>query len=83
MDATPRPLPTPRSVPLPGGRTGSFYTREQVTALYGCSHAELGRLLRDKIAPMPIRVDNTTLWYQDEVSASAEKVKHVLERRRK
>lgn len=68
---------------LPLGGSGSFFTREQLTQAYHCNHAELGRLLRDKIAPLPIRVDGTIYWFADEVSASVFNVTKVIERRRK
>jgi hypothetical protein len=79
----PTPGPTPRTVQLPLGGSGSFFTREQLTQAYRCNHAELGRLLRDKIAPLPIRIDGTIYWFADEVAASTPHVTKVLERRRK
>lgn len=79
----PASVPTPRTVQLPLGGSGSFYSREQLTQVYHCSHAELGRLLRDKIAPLPIRIDGTIFWFADEVVDSASRVAKVIERRRK
>jgi len=75
--------PTPRVVQLPLGGAGSFFTREQLTQAFQCSHAELGRLLRDKIAPLPIRIDGTIYWFTDEVDAAITRVEKVLERRRR
>jgi predicted DNA-binding transcriptional regulator AlpA len=40
--------------------------RDHLIALLGCSHFELGRLLREKIAPLPVRLDGLILWYEDE-----------------
>ena len=68
---------------LPLGGSGSFFTREQLTQVYQCSHAELGRLLRDKIAPLPIRIDGTIYWFADEVTQSVAHVTKVITRRRK
>lgn len=82
-EAAPAASPTPRVVQLPLGGSGSFFTREQLTQAYRCNHAELGRLLRDKIAPLPIRVDGTIYWFADEVTASVPHVTKVIERRRK
>lgn len=77
------PGPAPRTVQLPLGGSGSFFTREQLTQVYQCSHAELGRLLRDKIAPLPIRIDGTIYWFADEVTMSVPHVTKVIARRRK
>lgn len=57
--------------------------RENLAKFYGCSHGELGRLLREKKCPLPVRMDGNILWYLDEVEASVDKVKALLERRRK
>lgn len=75
--------PAPRTVQLPFGGSVSCFTREQLTQLYQCSHAELGRLLRDKIAPLPVRVDGAIYWFADEVSAVLSKVAKAIERRRR
>ncbi len=40
--------------------------RDHLIGLLGCSHFELGRLLREKIAPLPVRLDGLILWYEDE-----------------
>lgn len=79
----PPAAPRPRSVSLPVSGVGSFYTREQLTAIYGCSHADLGRLLRDRLAPMPIRIEGAIYWFEDEVAESRPGVTRVLERRRR
>lgn len=77
------PGPTPRVVQLLLGATAQCLTREQLTQAYQCSHAELGRLLRDKIAPLPIRIDGTIYWFADEVVSSVSHVTKVIERRRR
>lgn len=79
----PAASPTPRTVQLPLGGSATCYTREQLTQAYQCSHAELGRLLRDKIAPLPIRIDGTIYWFADEVVSSMPHVTKVIERRRR
>lgn len=58
-------------------------TREQLATRYNCSHAELGRLLRGRRIPLPVRIDGATLWYSDEVEAAAADAKSLLDRRRK
>jgi hypothetical protein len=74
------PSPTPRSVTLPMGAAALMYTRENLTALYQCSHGELGRLLARKMAPLPIRYDGMILWYVDECLAKQSEVMRTLER---
>lgn len=64
-----RPMPT-------------VYRDHLVTAL-ACSHFELGRLLREKIAPLPVRLDGTILWYEDEIASAAERCKKALDYWRK
>lgn len=44
-----------------------MYTRENLVYLFRCSHGELGRLLRAKLAPLPVRIDGQILWFVDEV----------------
>jgi hypothetical protein len=82
-EAAPAATPTPRTVQLPLGGSATCYTREQLTQIFQCSHAELGRLLRDKIAPLPIRIDGTIYWFADEVASSVSHVTKVIARRRK
>jgi hypothetical protein len=43
----------------------AYYTRENLTVLFKCSHGELGRLLSRKMAPLPVRIDGQILWYID------------------
>lgn len=62
-----RPAPDPRKVPLPYGGVALMYTRENLVYLFRCSHGELGRLLRAKLAPLPVRIDGQILWFVDEV----------------
>jgi hypothetical protein len=72
--------PTPRTVFLPMGGKAAMFTREHVTILYKCGHTELGRLLKNHMAPMPIRVDGLICWYQDEVMNAVPQVMRTLER---
>jgi predicted DNA-binding transcriptional regulator AlpA len=58
-------------------------TREQVASRYACSHAELGRLLRERRAPLPVRIEGAILWYHDEIETAATAVQNILTRRRK
>jgi hypothetical protein len=57
-----------------------MFTRENLTALFKCSHGELGRLLARKMAPLPVRIDGTILWYADEVASASSTVLRTLER---
>lgn len=77
------PLPAPRVTSLPLGGEASVYTRDNLTRVYACDHAELGRLLRDKIAPLPIRVDGNVFWFADEIANSIPDVQRVLDRQRR
>jgi hypothetical protein len=78
-----RTAPPPRRVPLPLGGQALMYSREQLVALYRCSHGELGRMLRAKMAPLPIRIDGQILWYVDEVLGTQAQVERTLGRWRK
>lgn len=64
--------------------TKPILTRDQVANLYQCSHAELGRLLREKAAPLPVRVEGAVLWYEDECMhpPRIENITKLLARRR-
>lgn len=55
-------------------------TRDQVAAAYKATHPELGKLLQLKIAPLPVRVERTALWYADEVEAAHGAVEKYLAR---
>lgn len=57
--------------------------QHQVTLRFGCSHTELTRLLREKRAPLPVRLDGAIRWYEDEVMAAVSAVKNIVARRRK
>jgi hypothetical protein len=82
--AVPQPQPPPpKRVPLPLGGLALMYTREQLAITYRCSHGELGRMLRAKLAPLPIRIDGQILWYVDEVLATQALVERTLGRWRK
>lgn len=77
------PAQLPRRVLLPSGQAAEFFTREQMTAVYHCSHGELGRLLARKMAPLPIRVDGTILWFVDEALSAGAQIARTLDRWRK
>jgi hypothetical protein len=57
-------------------------TRDQVTALLHCTHTELGQLLREKRAPLPVRVAGVALWFEDEVTHFKEGAAKILAKRR-
>ena len=79
-DQTTAPAPvTASSPPTPQG-AATMYTRENLTALFKCSHGELGRLLSRKMAPLPVRIDGVILWYVDEVQNAHAQVMRTLER---
>lgn len=78
-----RPPPDPRKIPLPCGGHALMYTRENLVYLYQCSHGDLGRLLRARLAPLPIRVDGQILWFVDEALSSAATVTRTVLRWRK
>ena len=80
MSETQTTIPVPRTVPLPAREPAAMYTRENLTALFKCSHGELGRLLARKMAPLPIRYDGVILWYVDEVQNATPQVMRTLER---
>lgn len=57
-------------------------TREQVATALGCSHPELGQLLRQKIAPLPVRVDGVARWFEDEVEKAKPAAAKAISRAR-
>lgn len=57
--------------------TPTMYRDTLVSAL-GCSHFELGRLIREKIAPTPVRIDGVILWYEDECRAALDACRDAL-----
>lgn len=75
--------PAPKRVPLPLGGDALMYTRENVVYIYRCNHGELGRLLRARLCPLPIRIDGAILWYVDEVLKAQPTVTRTLERWKK
>jgi hypothetical protein len=87
LDGKPLPLNrtyvAAREVPLPSGVVALMYTREQVVYILKCSHGELGRLLRAKMAPLPIRVEGQILFYVDETLAAQAATERTLQRWRK
>lgn len=76
-------VPEPARVALPFGGYAAMYTRENLVFILKCSHGELGRLLRAKLAPLPVRIDGQILWYVDEVVKSQATVERTLGRWRK
>lgn len=56
--------------------------QHQVTLVLKCSHAELLRLLRERRAPLPVRLDGAIRWYEDEVQKAVLDVQAILVRRR-
>ena len=74
------PVAEPRE---PRKEPPAMYTRENLTALFKCSHGELGRLLARKMAPLPVRIDGQILWYIDEVQNATATVQRTLERWKK
>lgn len=78
----PRP-PTPRTIPLPLGGSALMFAREQLTVLFRCSHGELGRLVKARLAPSPIRVGGQILWFVDESLNAQAQVERTLNRWRK
>jgi predicted DNA-binding transcriptional regulator AlpA len=57
--------------------------QHQVTLKLKCSHAELIRLMREKRAPLPVRLEGAIRWYEDEVTAATPAIQTILLRRRK
>jgi predicted DNA-binding transcriptional regulator AlpA len=57
--------------------------QHQVTLRFKCSHAELLRLLRERRAPLPVRIEGAVRWYEDEVTAATAAVQTILSRRRR
>ena len=53
--------------------------RDHLISLLGCSHFELGRLLREKIAPLPVRIDGLILWYEDESREAVKRCSEAVE----
>jgi hypothetical protein len=70
----------PRTIQLPLGGSGAFFTREQLTSLYKCSHGELGRLLVRQLIPLPVRIDGMIFWYADEIAEAQLQATKTLER---
>lgn len=68
---------------LPNGRMAEFFTREELTIVYHCSHGELGRLLARRMAPLPIRVEGQIIWHVDECMREQAQVMRTLERWRR
>ena len=64
----------------PDPAAATMYTRENLTALFKCSHGELGRLLARKMAPLPVRIAGQILWHIDEVQNATASVQRTLER---
>jgi hypothetical protein len=75
--------PMPRRVQLPLGGAADFFSREQLTVIYRCTHGELGRLICRKMAPLPVRIDGVILWFADETLVMQPQVMRTLERWRR
>lgn len=60
----------PGADPAPASRAIPTMLRDHVVAALSVSHFELGRLLRERIAPLPVRLDGVILWHEDEVKAA-------------
>jgi hypothetical protein len=73
-------MPDPTTPAATPPRPPAMYTRENLTVLFKCSHGELGRLLARKMAPLPVRIDGTILWYIDEVQNATPQILRTLER---
>ena len=60
-------------------------TLDQATVIerYQCAPWELMRLLRDRYAPLPVRIDGTTRFIEAEVVEATPDVLKLLQRRRK
>ncbi len=43
-------------------------TRDQLAQTFGATHAELGRLLRERLVPPPVRIEGAIMWFADEVA---------------
>lgn len=50
---------------------------------YKANFTELGKLLRLKLAPLPVQVDGVPLWFEDEVEKARGEVESALARLRK
>lgn len=53
--------------------------RDHLVTGIGCTHFELGRLLRERIAPLPVRIDGVILWYEDEARAALDKCRDAVD----
>lgn len=58
-------------------------SRDELVAELKCSHGELGRLLRAKQFPLPVRFDGVIFWWRDEVQTELDNAQRKLERYRK
>ena len=60
-------------------------TRDQLAQTFGATHMELGRLLRERLVPLPVRIEGAILWFADEVAICVADghIPGLLERRRK
>lgn len=54
--------------------------RDDVAKSLGVSHFELGRLLREHIAPLPVRFDGVIFWYADELEEARADCLKAVER---
>ena len=62
----------------PQQRRQPTLTRDNLIVALGCTHYELGRLLREKIAPLPVRLDGAILFHEDECREANGKCQEAL-----
>lgn len=62
----------------PQQRRQPTLTRDNLIAALGCTHFEVGRLLREKIAPLPVRLEGVILFYEDECQAAASRCRESV-----
>jgi hypothetical protein len=70
--------PIDANVDSPRSRPEPTLLRDHLVAALGCSHFELGRLLRERIAPLPVRIDGVILWYEDEAKLAAPRCRDAV-----
>lgn len=72
--------PAGLAAPCGPGRVIPTLQRDAVVRALGVSHFELGRLLRERIAPLPVSLNGAVLWHSDEVSAAVGKCQDKVTR---
>ena len=61
----PLPCPAPASASPLQGASGERSAERLVNE---AGEGELGRLLRERLVPMPVRIEGAILWFADEVA---------------